>query len=325
MKGKISRMSFFKKENKLFPAIEPYDTGFLKKGKHKIYYEQCGNPKGKPAIFLHGGPGGGCGSLSRRFFNPKKYRIILFDQRGCGRSKPHTCLEDNTTWHLIEDIESIREMLDIKKWLVFGGSWGSTLAIAYAQKHPKNVSQLVLRGIFMLRQKELQWFYQYGASEMYPEAWQGFLKEIPENERDNLIEAYRKIFYGDDEEKKLSAAKAWSKWEASCSFINYNPDAVKDSLNAEFALAFALIENHYFVNKGFLDNENQLLENIDIIRNIPAVIIQGRYDVVCPPTTAYELHSKWPESELVIAPFSGHSAFEKEITHELIKATNKFI
>ena len=325
MKGKISRMSFFKKENKLFPAIEPYDTGFLKKGKHKIYYEQCGNPKGMPAIFLHGGPGGGCGSLSRRFFNPKKYRIILFDQRGCGRSKPHTCLEDNTTWHLIEDIESIREILDIKKWLVFGGSWGSTLALAYAQKHPKNVSQLVLRGIFMLRQKELQWFYQYGASEMYPEAWQGFLKEIPENERDNLIEAYRKIFYGDDEEKKLSAAKAWSKWEASCSFINYNPDAVKDSLNAEFALAFALIENHYFVNKGFLDNENQLLENIDIIRNIPAVIIQGRYDVVCPPTTAYELHSKWPESELVIAPFSGHSAFEKEITHELIKATNKFI
>ena len=318
-------MSFFKKENKLFPAIEPYNTGFLKKGKHKIYYDQCGNPKGKPAIFLHGGPGGGCGSLSRRFFNPKKYRIILFDQRGCGRSKPHTCLEDNTTWHLIEDIESIREILDIKKWLVFGGSWGSTLAIAYAQKHPKNVSQLVLRGIFMLRQKELQWFYQYGASEMYPEAWQGFLKEIPENERDNLIEAYRKIFYGDDEEKKLSAAKAWSKWEASCSFINYNPDAVKDSLNAEFALAFALIENHYFVNKGFLDNENQLLENIDIIRNIPAVIIQGRYDVVCPPATAYELHSKWPESELVIAPFSGHSAFEKEITHELIKATNKFI
>ena len=318
-------MSFFKKENKLFPPIEPYETGFLKKGKHEIYYEQCGNPKGKPAIFLHGGPGGGCGSLSRRFFNPKKYRIILFDQRGCGRSKPHTCLEDNTTWHLIEDIETIREKLGIKKWLVFGGSWGSTLAIAYAQKYPNNVSQMVLRGIFMLRQKELQWFYQYGASEMYPEAWQGFLKEIPENERDNLIEAYRKIFYGKNKEKQLSAAKAWSKWEASCSFINYNPNAVKESINAEFALAFALIENHYFVNKGFLENENQLLDNVDIIRNIPTIIIQGRYDVVCPPITAYELHSKWPESELVIAPFSGHSAFEKEITHELIKATNKFI
>jgi len=321
----MNRMSFFKKENKLFPPIEPYHTGFIKKGKHEIYYEQCGNPKGKPAIFLHGGPGGGCGSLSRRFFNPKKYRIILFDQRGCGRSKPHTCLEDNTTWHLIEDIESIRERLDIKKWLVFGGSWGSTLAIAYAQKHPKNVSQMVLRGIFMLRQKELQWFYQYGASEMYPEAWQGFLKEIPENERDDLIEAYRKIFYGKNKEKQLSAAKAWSKWEASCSFINYNPNAVSESTNAEFALAFALIENHYFINKGFLDYENQLLDNIDIIRDIPSIIIQGRYDVVCPPTTAYELHSQWPESELVIAPFSGHSAFEKEITHELIKATNKFI
>ena len=321
----MCRMSFFKKRNKLFPPVEPYDTGFLKKGKHEIYYEQCGNPKGKPAVFLHGGPGGGCGSLSRRFFNPKKYRIILFDQRGCGRSKPHTCLEDNTTWHLIDDIESIRERLDIKKWLVFGGSWGSTLAIAYAQKYPKNVSQLVLRGIFMLRQKELQWFYQYDASEIYPEAWQGFLEEIPKDQRDNLIEAYRKIFYGDDEEKKLSAAKAWSKWEASCSFINYNPDAVREFINAEFALAFALIENHYFVNKGFLENENQLLNNVDIIRNIPAIIIQGRYDVVCPPTTAYELHSQWPESELVIAPFSGHSAFEKEITHELIKATNKFI
>ena len=318
-------MKLFKRRNKLFPPIEPFDSGFLKKGKHEIYYEQCGNPRGKPAIFLHGGPGGGCGSLSRRFFNPKKYRIILFDQRGCGRSKPHTFLEDNTTWHLIEDIESIRERLDIKKWLVFGGSWGSTLAIAYAQKHPKNVSQMVLRGIFMLRKKELQWFYQYGASEMYPEAWQGFLKEIPENERGDLIESYRKIFYGDDEEKKLSAAKAWSKWEASCSFINYNPNAVKESINAEFALAFALIENHYFVNKGFLDYENQLLDNIDIIRDIPSIIIQGRYDVVCPPTTAYELHSRWPESKLVIAPFSGHSAFEKEITHELIKATNKFI
>ena len=317
-------MKLFNKKNKLFPSIEHYDRGYLKKGVHEIYYEQCGNPKGKPAIFLHCGPGGGCGKLSRRFFDPKKYRIILFDQRGCGNSKPHTCLEDNTTWHLIEDIESIREELNIKKWLVFGGSWGSTLAIAYAQKYPKYVSEMVLRGIFMLREKELQWFYQYGASEMYPEAWQGFLEEIPEEERSNLIEAYRKIFYGKDKEKKLSAAKAWSKWEASCSFINYNPNAVKDSVNAEFALAFALIENHYFVNKGFLDNENQLLDNIDIIRNIPSIIIQGRYDVVCPPTTAYELHSRWPESELIIAPFSGHSSFEKEITHELVKATNKF-
>jgi len=318
-------MNLFNKRNKLFPTIEPFDFGYLKKGVHEIYYEQCGNPNGKPAIFIHGGPGGGCGKFSRRFFNPKKYRIILFDQRGCGKSKPHTCLEDNTTWHLIEDIESIRDKLNIKKWLVFGGSWGSTLGIAYAQKHPDRVSQMVLRGIFMLRQKELQWFYQYGASEIYPEAWEGFLEEIPEEERYNLIEAYRKIFYGKNKKKKLSAARAWSKWEASSSFINHNPNAVNDSINAEFALAFALIENHYFVNKGFLDNENQLLDNVDIIRDIPAVIIQGRYDTVCPPTTAYELHSRWPASDLIIAPFSGHSALEEEITHELIKATNKFL
>jgi len=318
-------MNLFNKRNKLFPTIEPFDFGYLKKGVHEIYYEQCGNPNGKPAIFIHGGPGGGCGKFSRRFFNPKKYRIILFDQRGCGKSKPHTCLEDNTTWHLIEDIESIRDKLNIQKWLVFGGSWGSTLGIAYAQKHPDRVSQMVLRGIFMLRQKELQWFYQYGASEIYPEAWEGFLEEIPEEERYNLIEAYRKIFYGVNKKKKLSAARAWSKWEASSSFINHNPNAVNDSINAEFALAFALIENHYFVNKGFLDNENQLLDNVDIIRDIPAVIVQGRYDTVCPPTTAYELHSRWPASDLIIAPFSGHSALEEEITHELIKATNKFL
>ena len=317
-------MKLFNKKNKLYPAIEPYDSGFIKKGIHEIYYEQSGNPKGKPAIFLHGGPGGGAGGFSRRFFNPKKYRIVLFDQRGCGKSKPHACLEDNTTWHLVEDIESIRKQLDIEKWLVFGGSWGSTLALAYAQSHPQCVSELVLRGIFMLREKELQWFYQYGASEIYPEAWQGFLKEIPKEKRTNLIESYREIFGSEDEEKKLSAAKAWSKWEASTSFINHNPEAVKESINSQFALAFALIENHYFVNKGFLENENQLLDNIEKIRHIPAVIIQGRYDVVCPPTTAYELHQRWPESELKIAPFSGHSAFEEEITDLLIETTNNF-
>ena len=317
-------MKLFNKKNKLYPAIEPYDSGFIKKGIHEIYYEQSGNPKGKPAIFLHGGPGGGAGGFSRRFFNPKKYRIVLFDQRGCGKSKPHACLEDNTTWHLVEDIESIREQLDIEKWLVFGGSWGSTLALAYAQSHPQCISELVLRGIFMLREKELQWFYQYGASEIYPEAWQGFLKEIPKEKRTNLIESYREIFGSEDEEKKLSAAKAWSKWEASTSFINHNPEAVKESINSQFALAFALIENHYFVNKGFLENENQLLDNIEKIRHIPAVIIQGRYDVVCPPTTAYELYQEWPESELKIAPYSGHSAFEEEITDLLIETTNNF-
>ena len=317
-------MKFFRNQEKLYPTIEPFDSGYIKKGIHEIYFEQCGNPNGKPAIFLHGGPGGGAGKLARRFFNPKKYRIILFDQRGCGKSKPHTCLDKNTTWHLVDDIESIRQYLNIEKWLVFGGSWGSTLALAYAQKHPKCVTEMVLRGIFMLRERELKWFYQYGASEIYPEAWKGFINEIAENERDDLINAYRKIFNGIDVEKKLSAAKAWSKWEASASYINHNPEAIKDSVNAEFALAFALIENHYFVNKGFLDNENQLLDNVDLIRHIPAVIIQGRYDVVCPPSTAYELSSRWPEAKLKIAPFSGHSAFESEITKMLVEATDRF-
>ena len=313
------------KNNKLFPSIDPYNSGYIKNGIHEIYFEQSGNPNGKPAIFLHGGPGAGAGGVTRRFFDPNKYRIILFDQRGCGKSKPHACLSENTTWDLVEDIESIRIKLEIKSWLVFGGSWGSTLALAYAQTHPDRVSELVLRGIFMLREKELQWFYQYGASEIYPEAWQGFLEQIQENERSNLIEAYRKIFNGDDHEKKLSAAIAWSKWEASASYANHNPEAISSSMNPEFALAFALIENHYFVNKGFLEHEDQLLENVTLIQHIPCVIVQGRYDVVCPPITAYELSKRWPEANLKIAPFSGHSAFEAEITDLLIEATNNFI
>ena len=200
-------MNLFKKKNKLFPSLEPYDTGTISKGIHEIYYEQSGNPKGKPAIFLHGGPGAGAGSLPRRFFNPKKYRIILFDQRGCGKSKPHACLEENTTWDLVDDIESIRQELEIEKWLVFGGSWGSTLALAYAQSYPARVSELVLRGIFMLREKELQWFYQYGASEIYPEAWQGFLEQIQEQERSNLIEAYSCLLYTSPSPRDLSTSR----------------------------------------------------------------------------------------------------------------------
>ena len=309
----------------LFPDIEINFEGDLQVSDlHTIHWEESGNVRGHPIIVLHGGPGGGSQPIYRRYFDPEKYRIIQFDQRGCGKSKPHAELEDNNTMASVSDIESLRIHLGIERWIVFGGSWGSTLALAYAQKHPDKVTELVLRGIFMLRQKELQWFYQYGASEIYPEAWQGFINEIPEDKRNDLIEAYRQIFNGEDKEKKLSAAKAWSKWEASTSFINHNPEAIKDSVNSEFALAFALIENHYFVNKGFLEHENQLLDNIEIIRDIPGVIVQGRYDVVCPPTTAYELHSQWPEADLKIAPFSGHSAFEKEITHLLIEATNKF-
>ena len=308
----------------LYPKIKPYDSGFLNDDQHQVYFEQCGNPNGKPAIFLHGGPGGGGSEDVRRFFNPDLYRIIIFDQRGCGRSKPHGCLENNTTWHLVSDIENLREKLGIEKWLVFGGSWGSTLSLAYAQAHPKSVSELVLRGIFLLRKEELHWFYQDGASRIFPEAWSGFLDIIDEDKRNNLMSSYHEIFKSDDKEKRIKAAIAWSKWEAATSSLAYKPSLVEEFSNPEFALAFALIENHYFVNKGWFKTENQIIDNIDIIRSIPAVIVQGRYDVVCPMKTAWELSEAWPEAELIVAPASGHTAFEKEITHALISATDKF-
>ena len=309
----------------LFPPIEPFNSGFMERDGHQIYYEQCGNPNGKPAVFLHGGPGGGGSTTVRRFFDPKKYHIVIFDQRGCGRSKPHGCLEKNTTWDLVEDIETLKKILGINKWLVFGGSWGSTLSLAYSQTYPASVSEMVLRGIFMLRKKELDWFYQEGASNIFPEAWEKFLEPIDENQRDDLMSAYHKIFTSDNEEKKLAAAIAWSRWEGSTSSLSYNPDMADSFSNPHFALAFALIENHYFVNKGFLEHENQLIESgIDIIRNIPTTIVQGRYDIVCPMTTAWELSKNWPEAKLIVAPSSGHTAFEKEVTHELIKATNGY-
>ena len=308
----------------LYPKIKPYDSGFLNVDEHQVYFEQCGNPNGKPALFLHGGPGGGGSEDVRRFFNPNLYRIVVFDQRGCGRSKPHGCLENNTTWDLVSDIENLRKKLSIEKWLVFGGSWGSTLSLAYAQAHPKSVSELVLRGIFLLRKEELHWFYQDGASRIFPEAWSGFLDIIDEDKRGNLMNAYHEIFKSKDKEKRLKAAVAWSKWEAATSSLSYKPSLVEEFSDPEFALAFALIENHYFINKGWFDTENQLIENIDKIRSIPAVIVQGRYDVVCPMKTAWELSKAWPEAEMIIAPSSGHTAFEKEITHALISATNKF-
>ena len=308
----------------LYPKIKPYDSGFLNVDEHQVYFEQSGNPNGKPALFLHGGPGGGGSEDVRRFFNPDFYRIIVFDQRGCGRSMPHGCLENNTTWDLVSDIENLRKKLSIEKWLVFGGSWGSTLSLAYAQANPKSVSELVLRGIFLLRKEELHWFYQDGASRIFPEAWSGFLDIIDEDKRDNLMNAYHEIFKSTDKEKRLKAAVAWSKWEAATSSLSYKPSLVEEFSDPEFALAFALIENHYFINKGWFDTENQLIENIDKIRSIPAVIVQGRYDVVCPMKTAWELSKAWPEAEMIIAPSSGHTAFEKEITHALISATNKF-
>lgn len=308
----------------LFNTYPPYDTGFLYADGHEIYYEQCGNPEGKPAVFLHGGPGGGGDTTSRRFFDPKIYRVIIFDQRGCGRSRPYGSLVNNTTWDLVRDINNLREKLDINKWLVFGGSWGSTLALAYSQEYPENVSEMVLRGIFLLRQKELDWFYQEGASNIFPEVWQDYIAVIEEHKRHDLLGAYQEIFSNGDKKRQLKAAIAWTRWEAATSSLNNDPSRLATMSKPEFALAFALIENHYFINKGFFESEDQLINGIDKIRSIPAVIVQGRYDMVCPVQTAWEVCNKWPEAKMVIAPNSGHTAFEKEITHELIKATNKF-
>jgi proline iminopeptidase len=277
----------------LFPPIEPNHTGFLEVDSgHKLYYEESGNPKGKPVVFLHGGPGGGCTQGMRRFWNPDIYRIVLFDQRGSGQSTPHANLDNNTTWDLVNDIEILRAALQISRWQVFGGSWGSTLALAYCQSHPERVTEIVLRGIFMLRKKEIDWFYQHGASEIYPDRWQHYLKPIPQSERGDLLQAYYKRLTGDDVEVRLAAAKAWSVWEGTTSTLLPNAHIADAFGLPEMALALARIECHYFVNNGFID-DNQLINNIDKIRNIPAVIVQGRYDVVCPAVSAWELSQAW--------------------------------
>ena len=308
----------------LYPAIEPNHTGYLKVGGgHELYYEESGNPHGKPAIFLHGGPGGGCMDKMRRFFNPEVYRIVLFDQRGSGKSRPHASLENNTTWDLVDDIEILRAALQVDRWQVFGGSWGSTLALAYSQTHPGRVTELVLRGIFMLRKKEIDWFYQKGASELYPDLWQHYLKPIPKRERHDLLHAYYKRLTGDDPDVRLQAAKAWSVWEGSTSFLVPNDKIAAEFGAGDLALSLARIESHYFVNGGFME-ENQLIKNIDKIRNIPAVIVQGRYDVVCPCISAWELSQAWPEADLRIVPDAGHAAFEPGNVHELVMATDAF-
>jgi proline iminopeptidase len=309
----------------LYPDILPYDTGMLAvSSTHRLYYEQCGNPRGKPVVFLHGGPGAGCSPKARRFFDPAHYRIVLFDQRGCGRSTPHAELEDNTTWDLVADIERLREHLDIVRWQVFGGSWGSTLALAYAETHPERVSELVLRGIFLLRRSELEWFYQKGCDALYPDAWEAYLAAIPEAEHGDLMSAYHRRLTHADADVRLAAAKAWSVWEGSTSFLLRDDAHVDGTAADEFALAFARIECHYFVNAGFLARDGQLLEDVARIRHIPTVIVQGRYDVVCPLRSAWDLHRAWPEAELRIVADAGHSAFEPGITAELVAATDRF-
>ncbi|ASU82797.1 prolyl aminopeptidase [Nocardiopsis gilva YIM 90087] len=313
----------------LYPPIDPYDTGMLDVGDgNRIYWELCGNPTGKPVVFLHGGPGGGCGPAHRRLFDPEKYRILLFDQRNCGRSTPHASgmdvdLKANTTQALVKDMERLRRMIGVEKWQVFGGSWGSALALAYAEEHPHRVSELILRGIFTLRNDELRWFYQEGASHLFPELWETYLEQIPEDERDDLIGAYAKRLNSTDPEVRLAAARAWSMWEGSTVTLVPDPDIRAQHADPDYALAFARIENHYFVHGGFF-TPDQLIDNAKRLRDIPGVIVQGRYDVCTPARTAYDLHKAWPEAEFTIVDDAGHAFSEPGILHHLIEATDRF-
>jgi proline iminopeptidase len=309
----------------LYPEIQPYSSGHLRVSDiHTVYYEECGNPEGKPAVFVHGGPGAGGDATPRRFFDPTRYRIVLFDQRGCGRSRPHAELRENTTWDLVADMERLREHLKIGRWLVFGGSWGSTLALAYSQRNPERVSEIVLRGIFLLRPGEISWFYQQGASAIFPDRWEDYLAPIPVAERSDLLHAYFRRFTGDDPKAALAAARAWSIWEGATSHLYESAKTVERFGADNFALALARIEAHYFVNGGFLDTPDQLLRDVHRIRHLPGVIVQGRYDVVCPMVSAWDLHRAWPEASLRLVPDAGHSAFEPGITHELVTATDNF-
>jgi len=311
----------------LYAEIEPYDSGYIRVSPvHELYYEQCGNPDGKPVVFLHGGPGAGLIPDYRRFFDPEAYRIVLFEQRGAGRSKPHASLDDNTTWHLVSDIEQIREHFGIDKWLVFGGSWGSTLALAYAETHPGRVTGLVLRGIFLCRPKEIRWFYEdsQGASAIFPETWEQYARLIPEHEQHDMINAYYRRLTSDDAAIRLEAAQAWSLWEASALRLLPDQKMIDDFTEPEKAVALARIECHYFMNNCFFNTDNYLLEHVDRIRHIPAVIVHGRYDIVCPFMNAWDLHRAWPQPTLKVIPDAGHAATEPGIADALVRATDSF-
>ena len=308
----------------MYPPIEPYDHGFLDTGDgHRVYWELCGNPSGKPAVFLHGGPGGGCSPEHRRLFDPARYCIMLFDQRGCGRSTPHASLDNNTTWNLVADMEKLRQLIGVEQWLVFGGSWGSSLALAYAQTHPARVSALIVRGIFTLRRAELLWYYQEGASWLFPDLWEEYLAPIPLAERSDMMAAYRRRLTGDDEAVKLAAARAWSLWEARTITLLPSRELEDHHGDDSYALAFARIENHYFVNEGFLE-EGQLLRDAHRLADIPGVIVQGRYDVATPARTAWDLSKAWPNASLQIIPDAGHAFNEAGILRALLAATDRF-
>ena len=308
-----------------YPALEPYRTERLKvSALHELHVEECGNPRGKPIVFVHGGPGGGVEPWHRQFFHPGRYRAVLFDQRGCGKSTPHAELRENTTWDLVADMEKIRERLGIDRWVVFGGSWGSTLALAYAEAHPERTRALILRGIFLLRPEEIRWFYQEGASWIFPDAWEHYLAPIPENERGDMVKAYHKRLTSEDPVVRKAAARTWSIWEGATSKLLQSEDLVKRFGEDRFAEAFARIECHYFVNGGFFTKPDQLVADAHRIRKIPGVIVQGRYDVVCPIKSAWDLHKVWPESELQVVPDAGHAASEPGILSRLIQAADRF-
>lgn len=309
----------------LYPPIDPYATHFLEVGGgHRLYVEEAGNPGGIPVVFLHGGPGGGLVPFMRQFFDPARYRIVLFDQRGAGRSTPAGELRDNTTAHLVGDIETVREALGIPQWLVFGGSWGSTLSLAYAQAHPGRVTGLVLRGVFLVRRSESRWFYQDGLHHVQPEEWERFVAPIPPDERDDILGAYHRRLLGDDQEEARRCAATWMRWEAVNSSLTPDPELLATLTAEDTALPAARILAHYVVNGGFFESETQLLDGVDRIRHLPCVIVQGRYDLCCPPATAYDLARRWPEADFRIVGDAGHSSLEPGTTHELIAATDRF-
>ncbi|MEO9876023.1 MAG: prolyl aminopeptidase [Anderseniella sp.] len=308
----------------LYPAIEPYETGMLAVGDgHSVYFERSGSAGGKPAVFLHGGPGGGCAPEHRRLFNPDVYDILLFDQRGCGRSTPHAELQANTTWHLVADIEQLRELVGVEQWLVLGGSWGSTLALAYAETHPDRVSALILRGVFTVTKAELSWYYQFGVSEMFPDKWEKFLAPIPQEERPDMISAYRRRLTGDDAAVQLEAARAWSVWEGETITLLPSAELVQSHDDEHFAIAFARIENHFFFHGAWLE-ENQLLRDAGKLKGIPGTIVHGRYDMPCAVRYAWELHKAWPEADLHVVEGAGHAFSEPGIMDQLIRATDRF-
>jgi proline iminopeptidase len=308
-----------------YPPIEPYASGRIKVSPvHEIHWEECGNPHGKPAILIHGGPGGGSNDFMRRLHDPSAYRIVLFDQRGCGRSTPHASLEENTTRHLVADMERIREERGIERWQVVGGSWGSTLGLAYAQTHPERVSEIVLRGIFTLRREELSWFYQAGCHQIFPDAWEGFLAPIPPDERHDMIAAYHRRLTSADRAVQIEAARAWSIWEGTTISLLPDPARIAKFGQDDYAIAFARIECHYFMNAGFFERDDQLIADVGRIRRIPGVIVQGRYDVVTPMRTAWDLHAAWPEADFRLVRDAGHAVTEPGITREIVAATDRF-